>query len=239
MTNQEIAPEQGQASQALFGIVASAWSTRVLQVGAELGIADLLKDGPKTLAELAEATETHGPALSRLMRALVALGIFTEQEPGTYGMTDLSWHLCRDYPGSLRNFIVFFGLDWSWSLWSELPYAIKTGKSAMRHVHGMNVWEYIDAHPEHLNLFNKGMNEFSTIINPSIIEAYDFSGFQSLVDVGGGYGNFLQLLAERNPSFQAILFERPSVIEEAKAIYAQTPLGSQFTLVGGDFLKEV
>lgn len=239
MTTQEVAPAQGEAALTLVGMSAGAWSTRVLQVGTELGIADVLKDGPKTLAEIAEATDTHGPSLGRLMRALVAMGIFAEVAPGTYGMTDLAWPLCRDHPGSVRNFILFFGFDWAWSLWSELTYAVKTGQSAMKHVHGKNIWQYIDAHPEDLHVFNTGMSEFSNLINPSIIDAYDFSAFQSLVDVGGGLGHFLQLLAERNPSFQAILVDRPSVMEEAKAIYDQSPLGPQFTLVGGDFLTEV
>lgn len=239
MTTAEVAPPQAPPALTLVGMSAGAWSTRVLQVGTELGIADILKDGPKTLAELAAATDTHEPSLGRLMRALAAMGIFAEELPGTYAMTDLAWPLCKDHPGSVRNFILFFGFDWAWSLWSELSYSVKTGQSAMKHVHGKNIWEYIDSRPEDLHIFNTGMSEFSNLINPSIIDAYDFSGFQSLVDVGGGLGHFLQLLADGNPSFQAILFDRPSVIEEAKAIYADSPLGSQFSLVGGSFLEEV
>jgi len=235
---QEINPQQGQAAFALFGMLSGAWAAQVLQVGTELGIADVLKDGPKTITELAEATETHTPSLTRLMRALVALGVFAEQKPGVYSMTGLSWHLCRDYPGSLRNFILFFGIDWSWNIWNELPYAIKTGASAMRHAHGKSIWQHMDERPEDLHMLNAGIDEFSTLINPTILASYDFSAFRSLVDIGGGYGNFLKLLAERNPAFQGTLFERPPVIAEAKTVWEQSSVASQVTLVEGSFLTD-
>ncbi len=236
---QPVEPQQGQAAFGLFGILSGAWGTRVLQVAAELDLADILKDGPKTVAALAEATQTNVAALTRLMRALVALGVFAEQEPGVYSMSPASWHLCRDYPGTLRNFVLFFKLDWVWTLWCELTYAMKTGESAMRHVHGVNIWEYLDEHPEDLSYMNRGMDEFSKLINPSVIEAYDFSAFRSLVDVGGGLGNFLKLLAERNPSFHGILFDRPTAIAEAEVVNARTPLAAQCTFVGGSFLVEL
>ena len=238
MTTQEIEPQQGQSAFAVFGMLSGAWATSVLQVGTELGIADVLKGGPKTIEEIAAATDTHAPSITRLMRALTALGIFAQPEPGVYGMTALSWHLCKDTPGSLRNFILYFSREWVWNLWNELPYAMKTGKSAMRHVYDKNIWEFIDKRPEDLQMLNRGINEFSSLINPSLLMSYDFSQFKSLVDIGGGYGNFLTLLIENNPSFQAILFERPSVIEEAKQFYADTRFVEQFSFVPGSFFEE-
>lgn len=235
---QAIDPQAGQAAFALFGMVSGAWAAQVVQVGAELGIADVLKDGPLSITELAAATDTHVPSLTRMMRALVSLHVFAEPEPGVYSMTPLSWHLCRDYPGSLRNFIMFFGLDWSWNIWNELPYAIKTGGSAMRRAYGKSIWEYMDERPDDLHMLNAGINEFSTLVNPTILMAYDFSSLNSLVDIGGGYGNFLQLLAERNPSFQGTLFERPPVIAEAKEVWSKSAQASQVTLTPGSFLTD-
>lgn len=236
---QQPVEQQGQAAFTLFGILSGAWATQVLQVGAELGIADILKDGPKTIAELADATQTNVAALTRLMRALVALQVFAEKEPGVYCMSPASWHLCQGYPGSLRNFILFFKLDWVWNLWCELNYAMKTGQSAMRHVHGVNIWEYLDARPRDLRYMNEGMDEFSRLINPAVLASYDFSAFRSLVDVGGGYGSFLKLLTEQDPSFHGILFDRPTAIAEAEALHANTPFASQCTFVGGDFLDKL
>jgi hypothetical protein len=41
--------------------------TAVLCTAAQLGLADYVKDGPKSVAALADATGTHLPTLTRLM----------------------------------------------------------------------------------------------------------------------------------------------------------------------------
>jgi DNA-binding transcriptional ArsR family regulator len=59
------------------------WSYRISQaihVAAVLGIADLLADGPRSAAELAEATGTHPDTLYRLLRALAGAGVFHDWE---------------------------------------------------------------------------------------------------------------------------------------------------------------
>lgn len=234
----EIDPQAGQAAFALFGIVSGAWAAQVLQVGTELGIADVLKGGPRSIEDLASATGTHAPSLTRLMRALVALGVFSQPQPGVYGMTPLSWHLCGDYPATLNHFIRFFGLDWCWNIWNELPYAMKTGGSAMRHQHGHSIWQHMDERPADLHMLNAGIDEFSRLVNPTLLAAYDFSSFRSLVDIGGGYGGFLQLLAANNPAFHGTLFERPPVIAEAREVWSKSPNASQATLVAGSFLTD-
>jgi hypothetical protein len=45
---------------------------------AKLGIADLLRDGPRTSEGLAAACQAHAGSLYRLMRGLASVGVFTE-----------------------------------------------------------------------------------------------------------------------------------------------------------------
>lgn len=52
--------------------------TQGIYVAARLGIADLLKDGPRSSEDLAQATATHAPSLYRVLRLLSAVGILTE-----------------------------------------------------------------------------------------------------------------------------------------------------------------
>jgi hypothetical protein len=42
------------------------WVTQIIYVAARLGIADLLKDGPRTISELARSTRTHALMLYRV-----------------------------------------------------------------------------------------------------------------------------------------------------------------------------
>ena len=52
-----------------------------IRVACDLRLADHLVEGPRTVQELAEATQTHAPSLLRALRALACKGIFTEVEP--------------------------------------------------------------------------------------------------------------------------------------------------------------
>lgn len=229
----------GQEAFALFRILSGIWSAQALIVGTELGLADVLLTGPKTVVELAEATDSHAPSLAHIVRTMVALDLLAEPRPGFYSNTPLSLRLCRDTPGSLREFLLYFHKDWAWSVWNELLYAVKTGQSAMRHVHGMGFWQYVDKHPEDLRMVNVGTDQFSTLLNPFLLAAYDFSALRSLTDIGGGLGNFLCQICEINPAFHGTLFDRPSVIAEAKEMYAGTPFESRLTMVPGNFFEEL
>jgi sugar-specific transcriptional regulator TrmB len=50
------------------------WISQALYVAAKLGLADLLKDGPRTADDLARPTKTHPRSLYRLLRALEKRG---------------------------------------------------------------------------------------------------------------------------------------------------------------------
>ena len=56
--------------------------SQAIYVAAKLGIADLLTNGSKTAADLAQITQTHAPSLYRLLRVLVSVGVCLEDEGG-------------------------------------------------------------------------------------------------------------------------------------------------------------
>jgi hypothetical protein len=62
----------------MLQIISGFWVARCVYVVAKLAIADLIKDESKTADELATATGTHGPSLFRVLRALAAVGVITQ-----------------------------------------------------------------------------------------------------------------------------------------------------------------
>lgn len=70
----ELAPRD-----ALWELENGHFAAQAVHVAARLGIADLLRDGPLTVDELANATGSHAPTLRRLLRALASVGIFVEE----------------------------------------------------------------------------------------------------------------------------------------------------------------
>ena len=67
-------PSDSALAQHLQVMILGVAQTSVLCAAAQLGLADHLKDGPKSVTALAEATGTHPPTLTRLMDTLVHLG---------------------------------------------------------------------------------------------------------------------------------------------------------------------
>lgn len=65
----------------ILGIDNNHWQGCCVGAAAELELADLLADGPLPIDVLAERTQTHGPHLYRMLRALESTGIVPTPSP--------------------------------------------------------------------------------------------------------------------------------------------------------------
>lgn len=90
----------------------------------------------------------------------------------------------------------------------------------------MNVFEFHDANPRFNRLFNKGLSDCSSITMKKILEIYKgFEGVGSLVDVGGGTGAVISMIASKYSSMKCLNFDLPHVIKEAPP-YAGSFMGT-------------
>ncbi len=110
---------------------------------------------------------------------------------------------------------IAFGSGFLWRAFGELSATIATGKPAFNHVFGTSFFEYLAAHPEDAAIFNAAMTSISSVELPLIVAAYDFSGFERIVDVGGGQGALLHGILSANPKLRGVLFDLPSVVASA------------------------
>jgi SAM-dependent methyltransferase len=210
--------------------------TRVpmLTTAAQLGIADLLADGPQPIDELAQVTGTHAPSLHRLMRALVGLGVFVEDADGCFGIAPMGACLRRDATRSLRATALWAGSPSRRAAWGDLLYSVQTGNPAFDRIYGMNYWEYLDANPEAGAVFNEHLAGIRPERHAAVVAAYDFSAVRTLVDIGGGYGQLLAAALSACPDLRGILFDLPSAVERARATLATAGVAERCELVGGD-----
>ena len=142
-----IRPPAAPADQ-LRMMIAGAWVSQAIFVAARLGIADLVKDGPKSAAELAAATGSHEQALYRILRALASVGIFSEGEDKSFSLTPLAEPLRSDVKGSMRAFAIMQGEQWIWRSWGEILHSVRTGQPAFLQIYGMPLFEYYAQNPE-------------------------------------------------------------------------------------------
>ena len=220
-------------------LMSGHWIAQAIGVAADLGIADLLSEGPKTSGELAIATGSNHRALYRLMRALASVGVFTEVEPERFALTPIAEALRADAAASQRDRVLQMCGDVSWRTWGQLGYSVRTGQPAFKRVHGMDAWEYRARNPELDARFNAAMTSLAGQVANAVVSAYDFSGFRTLVDIGGSHGVLLVAILRANPKLRGVLFDLPHVVEGARELLRAASLLERCDIVSGDMFKEV
>lgn len=226
--------------QQLMQLLTSHYVSQGIYVAAKLGIADLLKDGAKTVHELAQSTEVQPQSLYRILRALASHGIFTESSPSYFANTPMTQYLRSDFPGSVRDAVILEGEPWLWQAWGGMLTALKTGVSGMNAQLGMSVVEYLKQNPEQFGTFKAGLKDYSTIINHAVLGAYDFPSGSKLIDLGGGDGSLLLSILETDATMTGVLFELPSVIARIKTSnHVPTRGNKRYEMVEGDFFTSV
>jgi hypothetical protein len=211
--------------------------SQALIVAAQLGVADLLAEGPRRAEELAGATGTHPRALFRLLRALAGLGVFSILDDGRFALTPLSEPLRSEVPGSLRALAQFFAVEMQ--AWSALLYSVQTGTSGWERELGIEHYAYFAQNPEASAHYNGAMAWGTARALPDVLAAYDFGGLDTLVDVAGGRGALLAGILPAYPHLQGILLDRPHVVAEAPPALQAAGVADRCKIIGGDFLTDL
>ena len=195
--------------------------------------------GPKTPKELALLTGTQERPLYRLLRANASVGVFTELEDGRFAQTPLSDPLRSNAKPCVRNMAMMLADDWHIRSWEQLPWCVETGKPASYKLNGMPMFDWMAQNPGKTVNFNNAMTDLSQGDSAAIIQSYDFSAFEHIVDVAGGHGTLLAAILDQAPELRGTLFDMPHVIEGAKKARILDRFGDRCTLVTGSFFENV
>jgi hypothetical protein len=224
---------------ALYRMATGHYVSSAVHVAAELGLADLLASGPRHHEDLARETGTHAPSLNRVLRLLAGAGVVTEEPDGRFALAPLGESLRSGVPGSMRAVVRLFASPRVRQAWSDLLHSVRTGEPAYDHVFGTDSFSYMAAHPEEAAVFDEAMAGFTRQIAEAAVEAYDFSRFRTIVDVGGGNGALLAAILRATPGSRGVVFEQPHAAERAREHLAGLGLADRSEAVGGDFFREV
>ena len=214
-------------------------TTQMLSAVAQLGIADKLADGPKAAEDLARESGSRTDFLYRVLRTLASLGVFEELPGRRFQLTELSQLMRSDAPVSLRDNLVFFGSAWAGAGCQHLLDAMRSGKSGIEEAHGVNVFQYLGAHPDDLAVFQGAMTGFSSVQSRAVVDAYDFSSFRRVVDVAGGHGSLLAHILRQSPEATGAVLELPEVVADGKLLAKSHGLADRMEFVAGDMFSEV
>lgn len=207
-------------------------------VTAKLNICELLFDSPKSIADLAEATQSDPGALRRVLKVLAAQGIFQETENDIFAFTPAAAALHGETEGSIKFYLQAI-LGEHYPAFGNMLYSVQTGKTAFDHYYKMDVWEFYGRNPEIAANFNKAMAGLTEYYAREIIAAYDFSRFGNIVDIGGGNGALLFAVLKANAHLYGMIFDAAHVIPGAEALILESGLKDRCTAASGNFFEAI
>ena len=213
--------------------------SRAVYAAAELGIADLLAEGPVSTEELARVTRTHEPSLYRVLRLLAALGVFDERYPRYFSLTLLGDRLRSGEPAGMRSWATFLDALGGVRPFEHILDTVKTGRPGFDAVFGMGVFDFLAEHPENAATFDAAMSERTAAFAPSVADACDFSDMRTVIDVGGGQGTLLAAILRKHGHLHGVLLETPTVAARATELLGAIDLADRSQVLAGDFFEQV
>ncbi|GGM05622.1 MULTISPECIES: methyltransferase [Micromonospora] len=222
---------------ALLDLIQGSMVTQAIHAAATLGIADTLAEGPLSAEEIATRVGSHPDATYRLLRLLASRSIFVERD-GTFALTPMADALRADAPMSMRRIALLMGHPIHWEDWNHFTETIRTGEPSLPKVRGMSAWEFFGTNPGYAQVFFEGMGNLSEMETEPLVEAYDYTRFNKIVDVGGGQGTLLAAILNKATDAKGVVFA-PSVAEVAQQVVEQAGVADRCTVEPGNFLESV
>ncbi len=214
-----------QPEALLWDLLRGALATRSLAIAADLGVAEALAEGPRSVEDVAREVGADADALHRLLRALASDGVFSEEEHGVFRNTEAS-DLLRN--GGWRDFAHLFG-----GVWYQAVGALDaTGTPTFPETFSSDFWPWLAEHPDERAAFDRAMEQGAES-RVERLAALGWRGDETVVDVGGGNGSLLVGLVDRFPGLRGIVFDLPETVRDEAA------LGNRIEFVEGSFFETV
>jgi ubiquinone/menaquinone biosynthesis C-methylase UbiE len=234
-------PAEGAIStdQALIQLLTGAWATQSVAAAAKLGIPEILAEGARTAEEVAAKAQAHAGATYRLLRSLASLGVLERRADGRFVNTPIGDRLRAGVPGNLKDIFIAETDHVHWQSWERLVDAVKTGLPRPKAVFDIPAFEYYAKHPAEGEQFGLGMQSISRFCSEAVLEAYDFSGVRTIMDVGGGNGSLALAILEKYPEMKGKIVDLPYIEPQAKLGIRAAGAAHRCEFESADFFRAV
>jgi hypothetical protein len=201
---------------------AAPWA---VSIAATLRLPDHVEAGATRLEDLAERAGAHPDALMRLLRYLVARGVFAETD-GRYQNTDLSRLLTEEI--GWRRWLDLDGAAGVWAeSWTRLLGGVRAGSPGRG-----EGWYYEElARTGRAASFDALMAAQVEGNAERVADVYDWSSVADVVDVGGGNGALLRTLLAAHAHLRGTVFDLPHVVGALEPV-------ARLRIVGGNMLDD-
>jgi demethylspheroidene O-methyltransferase len=214
--------------------------SQILLACVRLNVFNLLKNGPLNLEELSRLTHFPMKGLQTLADAAVAIRLLERRSEQRYGLGALGSPL-------VGNDAIAAMVEHHTAFYADMrdPLALLSGSMDERNLG--KYWPYVsDNDEDQASLKNQeSVAEYSALMSASlplvadeIVDAYNFSKHQCMLDVGGGQGTFLKCVHEGSPQLKKMLFDLPGVAQLAAQQLGSNPATREIQTHGGNFFTD-
>jgi hypothetical protein len=221
---------------ATASLITGCWSTQVIHTAVSMGVPDRIAGGANTSAELARRLNAQPRAMFRLLRAMAALGLCAHVAEDRFELTESGEFLRSDVPESLAILARHWG-GRTWPALSHLEESIRTGKPWS--LGGREGFFSMAQRPQDAEVLNRSMADQTLLVARDIVDAYDFSPFRSVIDLGGGYGALLSVLLEAYPAIRGASADLAYMESDALSFLRKAGVGERARFIPTDFFKSV
>lgn len=228
-------PVARRRAGALFDLTAGFVYSRIVAACVEIGLFDLLADGPLDPDAVAAQTGLPGEGARRLLKAAAALNLVESRAGGGYAQGPLGAALVGN--DGVKAMILHHQV-----LYDDLrdPLTLFRGdsKTGLR-----RYWVYADrdaglGSSARYADYTALMAASQSFIAAEILDAYPLGSHRRLLDVGGGDGSFLIAAGRVAPSLDLTLFDLPPVAEIARTRLKDAGLACRASIYGGSFFDD-
>ncbi len=213
--------------------------SKTMFTAVRLGVFDALAAGKQSAEALAAKLGLKEEALRRLLDGCVALGL-VEREGREYRNTELAQrYVVSSSAESLAGYITYSDQS-LYVLWSHLDDAVREGTNRWTQAFGGRnaLFDFYFRDPVTTASFLGGMHGFGQMSSPSVVKAFDLSGFRHMTDLGGATGHLAMAACEAYPQLRATVVDLPPVVPYAQQHIAGSEDRERIGTVACDFFAE-
>jgi hypothetical protein len=211
--------------------------SQVLYVLAKLDIPTMLRQGPRTIGELAAATEVDAGALGRVVHFAASLGLF-RTDGDRVEVTELGAVLAEDHPRSMR-WPAFYYMETHYAPFGDFLETVRTGESTSMRFFGKSFWDWVSDSPDRAELQNRTFENVTRSLRAGMFDRYRLPAGAVVADLGGADGSILAELLSDEPDRRGIVFDRPDIVPAARRNLADRGMDDRVRTEAGDFFRSV
>ena len=216
--------------------------SKALLSAVELGLFTALGSETLTGAEIAHRLDLRSRAVYDFLDGLVALHLLERDGSGEEARyrnsAATAQFLDRAGPAYVGGILEIANAR-LYGFWGGLTEALKTGEPQSESKHtGRSMFEELYRDPARLEQFMQAMVGISMGNFHALAEAFDFSRYESVCDVGGATAQLSVILAQHHPHLRCASFDLPVVAPIATRTITQAGLSDRIHAVSGDFFAE-